>query len=294
MKVVIASNITPFLYDETSLLAGWLETMLRKAGHTVETLLFPFSRASPDVLNQMLAFRLLDLSDRTEHLIALHSPSSLLKHPRKTIWLHQPWPETTAALASADQCGFREARRLFTTSAAAAQILRQNNLNPQVLYPPIPGADRYRADDYGDSILYASRASDRDSLAIESSRHTTTPVRLDIVPCSVRDSARIERFASCLGVLCLPSDSATLDLTALEAYSARKCVITTEDAAGTRELVDHGRTGFVVAAKPEAIADAMDKLYSDRLLARRLGDDAAEHLQTLDIGWERVLESLLS
>ena len=65
-------------------------------------------------------------------------------------------------------------------------------------------------------------------------------------------------------------------LVTLEAMLAGKPVITCTDSGGTAELVSDGVTGLVVEPTPEALAAAIDRLWSSRREARRMGAAARE------------------
>jgi glycosyltransferase involved in cell wall biosynthesis len=49
-----------------------------------------------------------------------------------------------------------------------------------------------------------------------------------------------------------------------------------------------------VSPEPAAIADAFDRLYADRALARRMGEAARARVAELGIDWETVIGRLLS
>jgi beta-glucosidase-like glycosyl hydrolase len=52
-------------------------------------------------------------------------------------------------------------------------------------------------------------------------------------------------------------------------------------------------TGIVTAPESAALGAAFDRLYTDRRLARRLGEAAAEQVATLGIDWDTVVAKLL-
>ena len=58
------------------------------------------------------------------------------------------------------------------------------------------------------------------------------------------------------------------------------------------EFVRDGENGFVCEPTPQALAEAMDRLFADRALARRLGEGAHATLADLRIDWDRVVEAL--
>ena len=345
MRVIVASTVVPFADGGATLIVSWLAEMLKEHGHTVETLMLPFSSALPEILDQMLALRLLDITQHGDRLIAIRTPSYLLRHDRKVLWFihhhrsaYDLWltkysdipssPEGLAyrqAIRQADTAAFREASRIYTNSATVARRLKQyNGIDAPVLYPPLYRPERYHNAGFGDYILYVSRLTHhkRQWLAIEALRHTRTPVRLMIVgtPDSnayleelraairthdlgnrvmvitewVSEQEKVDLFAHCRAAIYMPYDEDSYGYPTLEAHHAGKAVITTTDAGGTRELIVDGKNGFVTPPDPEAIAEAMDRLYDDTQLAETMGAAGMEQLLTLRISWPTVIENLLS
>jgi glycosyltransferase involved in cell wall biosynthesis len=76
-----------------------------------------------------------------------------------------------------------------------------------------------------------------------------------------------------------------------EAMMAGKPVVTVEDAGGPTEVVVDGETGRIVAATPEAVGAALQRLAADPDQARRMG--AAGRLRAELITWDHVLDSVL-
>ncbi|MEO8132012.1 MAG: glycosyltransferase family 4 protein [Bryobacteraceae bacterium] len=203
MKVVVATSISPFIDGGATQIASWLTQALREAGHEVDFFQLPFSPLYSEVLDQTLAFRLIDLSDRGERLIAIRTPSHLLRHPFKILWFihhhrtaydlwgtrYQDFPNTPEgicyrdAIRRADAAAFGEARRIFCNSGVmAARIKKFNGVDAEVLYPPLLRPEVFRQDNCGDYILYVSRLTHhkRQWLAIQGMLHTKTQVRLII------------------------------------------------------------------------------------------------------------------
>jgi glycosyltransferase involved in cell wall biosynthesis len=79
-------------------------------------------------------------------------------------------------------------------------------------------------------------------------------------------------------------------LVTLEAMQAGKPVITATDSGGTAELVTHGVTGLVTEPTAEAIAAAIDELWSRRRVARRMGRAGLE--RSRDVTWDAVVREL--
>jgi glycosyltransferase involved in cell wall biosynthesis len=229
------------------------------------------------------------------------------------------------AIVRADEVAFSEARAIYTNSRVVGRRLKKySNVDSEVLYPPVLHAERFHCNQYGDFILYMSRAAHhkRQHLAIAAMEHTRTPVKLvlagrtetetyagelqqqisrlrvsdrvRLIDAWISEEEKAELFADCLAGIYIPLDEDSYGYPSLEAHHSRKAVITTSDAGGTIELIVDGENGFVVAPEPEAIAEAMDRLYEDRQLARRMGEAGLQAIGRLGITWERVLDRLLA
>jgi glycosyltransferase involved in cell wall biosynthesis len=203
MKVVVATTIMPFVRGGARILVDGLSQALADQGHQVDELLLPFWDDPEEMVEQMLALRLLDVSHEADLLICLRTPSYLLQHPNKVVWFlhhHRPAydladsPFSTRTRASerrvrdaiheSDRLGLDEARRVFAISQTVADRLRSyNGLECDVLYPPLEGLDGYRCDDYGDVVFLPSRIAPvkRQALAIEAMAHVRSPVRIVVV-----------------------------------------------------------------------------------------------------------------
>jgi glycosyltransferase involved in cell wall biosynthesis len=107
----------------------------------------------------------------------------------------------------------------------------------------------------------------------------------------VSDEQLIALYRDTLAVLYPPydEDSAT---SRLEAFLARKPVVTAADSGGPTEFVADGVNGFVRAPEPDAFADAINRLAADRGLAASMGDAGYERART--ITWDGVIEKLVS
>lgn len=347
MKVIVATSAPPFVNGGAALIVDWLAEMIAAEGHEVELLKFPLSPHYSEMLDQILALRLIDLSDRGDRLITVRTPSHMLRHPYKVMWFihhyrgaydlwgtrYQDIPNTPEglcyrdAIRSADSIGFGEAKKIFCNSQVVAHRLEKfNRVKAEVLYPPLLRPERYHTDGFGDFILYVSRLTHhkRQWLALEGLRHTKTPVRLmivgepdpdsmdyanelmdlahspefkgrvSVVPLWISEEEKISLLASCLAVAYLPFDEDSYGYPSLEAHHSGKAVVTTTDAGGTRELIVDGQNGFVLPPDPQAIGRAMDDLYRDRELARRMGEAGRGRIAELGISRQKVLEKLLA
>ena len=201
MKILVCTSMTPFHSGGAELLAEHVSSLLRQHGHKVELLALPFESKWDRVLDQILAFRLLDLEGHADRVIALRFPSYFVRHPHKVIWfihhyraVYDLWgtvysdvPTTPEALAvraairKADGVALREAVRVYANSHVVARRLSEyNKISAQVLYPSLPDSEHYKSLGYGDYLLYVARFTShkRQRLAVQAMRHTATPVRL--------------------------------------------------------------------------------------------------------------------
>jgi glycosyltransferase involved in cell wall biosynthesis len=80
-------------------------------------------------------------------------------------------------------------------------------------------------------------------------------------------------------------------LITVEAMACGTPVITTPDAGGPTEFVDHWVTGIVATATPESIGAAFDILAADDELAAELGRNALA--KVADLTWDATIDQLL-
>src|SRR5262245_50413726 len=344
MRLALCSSIVPFIDGGGRFIVEWLERELIARGHEVERIYLPFVEDPDDMFAQMVAYRLIDLTDSCDRLIAFRPPTYMLRHPCKVLWfIHHlrfyydlwntrycPVPDTVAGRAiretvfSADDATLSEARRIFTNSRTVSDRLRRfNGIDSEVLYPPVHASERFRSDGYGDAIVCVSRVEHhkRQHLLIEALRHTRTQVKLHLCGVSNSDQYRdelqtlvrrcgleervilehrwiteeekVERLAHALAVVYAPFDEDSYGYPSLEGSHARKAILTTSDAGGVTELVLDGVNGYVCAPRPEALGEAMDRLFVDRARTSEMGRAAFERVQELGITWDNVIEKLL-
>ena len=227
------------------------------------------------------------------------------------------------AVKNCDDQLLPEAKRIFVNSREVADRLsRYNGIRSEVLYPPLLDRERCHFRMYGDFLFYPSRITSfkRQHLAIESMKYTKTPVRLvlagkcDEPDYEVRLQALIDAgglddrvtmlgwidqqrkfdlMAEALACLYLPYQEDSYGFVSMEAFYSRKCVVSLEDSGGTKELLEDGVNGFVVAPDAAALAQKFDTLYENRQLAQQLGENAFEELNSRDISWDSVVDKLL-
>jgi glycosyltransferase involved in cell wall biosynthesis len=211
-----------------------------------------------------------------------------------------------------------ECRGLFSIArTVSARVEKYNRLTATPLYHPPRLATSIRPGPYGDYLLTVSRLEKvkRVDLAIEAIARVPPPTRLVIagdgserealagriealglsdrvrLAGRVEDGGLIELLAGARALLFAPFEE-DYGYVTLEAFLARKPVITTTDAGGPLEFVEHDVNGLVVAPSPEALGDAIARLASSAADAARLGD--AGHARARLITWDGVVEQLLS
>jgi glycosyltransferase involved in cell wall biosynthesis len=106
----------------------------------------------------------------------------------------------------------------------------------------------------------------------------------------IDDRQLVGLYANALAVVYPPIDE-DYGYVTLEAFLARKPIVTTTDAGGPLEFVEDGVNGIVAEPTAESIAAAVARLAADRSLARRLGDAGFERARL--ITWDGVVERLV-
>lgn len=225
--------------------------------------------------------------------------------------------EVQRIVTEADTRLIHEARRVFSISHNVAERLRRHNgLVAEALYHPPPLFRSLHREHYGDFILMPSRLEThkRPELFVEALRLSRSKIkgvlagrgpqeddlRKRISDYGLADriqfagfvdtSTLVDLYARCRAVMYAPFDE-DYGYVTLEAFLARKPVITTPDSGGVLEFVADGATGLVADATPEALAAAIDRLAESPDLCRRLGE--AGHERVRSISWDHVVERLV-
>jgi glycosyltransferase involved in cell wall biosynthesis len=220
-------------------------------------------------------------------------------------------------LMDLDRQALGECVGLFSIArTVSARLEKFNGLAAEPLYHPPRLAGRLQSGPYGDYILTVTRLEHvkRVDLAIEAFQKVDRSLRLVIAgDGSVRprlearidelglrhrvsllgrvsDERLIELYAGARGVLFAPYDE-DYGYVTLEAFLARKPVVTASDSGGTLEFVEDGTNGIVAAPSAEAIAAAINRLAADARAAARLGDNGYERARA--VTWDGVVERLV-
>jgi Glycosyltransferase len=214
---------------------------------------------------------------------------------------------------------------LFTISAeVSARLKIHNNVIAPPLRAPLNDPAFFVGGDYGDYILAPGRvgASKRQSLLIEAMRHLSRSAKLivagppeseqdrDLLTRLVEDAGLADRvhldlqFLSrqkladyvnnCRAVAYLPFQEDSYGYVTMEAFEARKPVITVTDAGELLEIVIEGQTGRVVSPNSQDLADAMKGYLESADRARAHGEAGRELFQSKHINWNENISRLLA
>lgn len=222
--------------------------------------------------------------------------------------------EDYAAISASD--------KVYTISRTVSDRLsRYSRLDSGVLYPPPRHMGSLKHREYGDYFYFPSRITPvkRQELIVEAMAHVTEPVRVvfageadnpeylhglkqrarevDSVGSiewlgRVGDSEHLALYAGALMIVFTPLDEDYGYVTP-EAMLCKKAVLTVNDAGGATEFITHEETGLVEEPDPAALGQAMSRIWQDRKLARRLGENAGEAIARVNFSWDNILESLL-
>jgi glycosyltransferase involved in cell wall biosynthesis len=210
-----------------------------------------------------------------------------------------------------------ECRAVFTNARnTASRLARFNGMSADPLYHPPQLAGRLTPGPYGDYVLSVGRLESvkRVDLLVRAMAQADRPLQL-VVAGDGTQRENVERLAATIGVadrvtflgsvgdddlvglyagalaVAYPPFDEDFGYVTLEAFLARKPVITCTDSGGPNEFVQDGVNGCVCEPAAEPIAAAMNRLSADRRRAAAMGD--AGHAIASQITWDGVIEKLL-
>lgn len=211
-----------------------------------------------------------------------------------------------------------ECRAIFSNAGnTAARLEKYNGLTAEPLYHPSRLATRLRSGEYGNYLLSVGRIESvkRVDLLVRALAAADSSLRL-VVAGDGTQRANVERIAHDVGVadrvtfLGTVDDDRLINLYAgalavayppfdedfgyvtLEAFLARKPVITCHDSGGPLEFVVDGVNGWICDPEPGALTSAFDAAAQDRARTARMGD--AGHARASMITWDGVIEKLVA
>jgi glycosyltransferase involved in cell wall biosynthesis len=343
VKIAVLNNAVPFIRGGAEHLAEALHRKLLEFGHESQLFRIPFAWDPPEkIIESMLACHMFRF-DTADRLIALKFPVYFAPHHDKVLWLlhqfrqaydfwgtrYQGIPHTEQGLKirdvimRADNAALSQVRRIYTNSHVTSERLKKfNDIDSEVLFPPLLEHKHLYCDTYGDYLFYPSRVNHtkRQFLAVEAMRHVNSDVKLvvagspetpedlalldrvirehrlesrvRIIPRFIDEEEKARLFSRALGCIYIPYDEDSYGYVTLEAFHARKPVVTCSDSGGTSILVRHEQTGFICDSRPQMLARAMDRLRGETGLAERMGTAGHSLIGRLGITWENVIGRL--
>lgn len=214
----------------------------------------------------------------------------------------------------------KQAKKIFTISDTVTdRLYKYNHIKSESLYPPPKDAEQFGPGNYGDYIFCPGRIEEikRQHLLISALKYCKSPVRIVLSGSSnpitlekiasiiredrisdkvditgyISDKDKTSYYSNCLGVYNGPFQE-DYGYVTLEAFLSAKPVLTHPDSGGPLEFVDQDN-GFIIDPKPKDIARAMDMLYNNKNLAKRLGENGLNLMKKKNINWNYVVETLL-
>ena len=211
-------------------------------------------------------------------------------------------------------------KKVFTMSKTVSKRLQKNNgIDSIPLYHPPFGEKLFYNEKSYDYIFFPSRLEElkRQELLIQAMKLTRTPVKAIIAGAGgmhqryqdlidklkiadkvkligpISEQEKYTYYARSLAVFFSPFDEDYGYIT-LESMLSSKPVMTCNDSGGPLEFVLDGETGYITEPLPEAIAEAIDKLYMNKRRSIEMGNAGLQHYLNMNITWENVVGRLLS
>jgi glycosyltransferase involved in cell wall biosynthesis len=227
------------------------------------------------------------------------------------------------AIINADNQAFAECQRIYTIAGNVSQRLKRfNHIDSEPIYSPPQGFENFYCEPATDYFFFPSRLDvmKRQYLVLEALKETKHPVKVvfagkaggrateqslkDLVKQlnlghrvefldEISEAEKVQRYAKAIAVVYPPLDEDYGYIT-LEAMLASKPVITCQDSGGSLEFVIDQQTGLIAAPTPASLAAAMDQLWDDRALAKKLGQAGRDRYAQMNISWANVAHKLLA
>jgi glycosyltransferase involved in cell wall biosynthesis len=345
MKVLVLSTMVPFVHGGAEeLFAHLVRNLQATAGVKAEGFRIPFTwNPAERLIDEMSIVRRLRL-DQVDRVIALKFPAYLVPWNDKVLWLLHQYRQAydlldggqsnipnnargaqiVAAIRTADNAAFREARRIHSnTPITARRLLHYNGVNSSVLRLPLNDAELFAGGESTGYVLAAGRvnAGTRQHLLVRALRYSPgtrlviagppdTPNDIDAMqhlvaaegvedrvtlvlrclPCP--ELARLVNHA--LAVAYIPFNADSLGYCTMGAFHAAKPVVTVTDAGGVLDIVRDCATGMVVAPNPEALGAALATLAGAPARAALLGRAGRAAMDAEGLNWSVTIGKLLA
>ena len=214
-----------------------------------------------------------------------------------------------------------EAKKIFTIANNTANRLKKySNIASETLYHPPLNYEKLHCDEYGDYIFYASRidAIKRQRLLVEAAKYIKSDAKIVIAGSGteselnyikniikkeklkdrvklvgfISEQEKIDYYAKCLGVYFGAYDEDYGYIT-LESFFSKKPIIVHEDAGGPLEFVENDKNGYVVKSDPQIIAEKIDYWYTNKEIAKKMGENGYQSLIEKHMNWDYVIDKLI-
>lgn len=219
----------------------------------------------------------------------------------------------------ADKVALSECSARFTISEnVSTRLKRYLGYDSEVLFPPLPLGSRYYSSSSEDYILSVGRLCSikRVDLMIKALPRVDDRLKLKIVGLPdepaidsylrsevekhhlqrrveflgrVDDQTLLDLYARAFAVYYAPYDE-DYGFVTLEALASGRPVLTAADSGTVLEFVNDQENGLVVNPDEQALAEAVNRLYSDNSLHEKLSENAqiSESAPT----WDDIIEAL--
>ncbi|MCB1706230.1 MAG: glycosyltransferase family 4 protein [Halioglobus sp.] len=207
--------------------------------------------------------------------------------------------------------------RFTNAQNTANRLQKYNGLESRALYHPPRLVGKYQNISYEDYVLSVGRLDklkrldalisalpflnstikckiagsgpERDSLE-KLARKFNVSDRVEFLG-YVSDDDLIQLYGRSSAVYFAPQDEDYGYIT-LEAFLSQKPVITTADAGGPLEFVEHELNGLILQSlHPEELAKSIERLVSDKPLCAKMGQSGFQNVE--HITWQPVIDALL-
>lgn len=220
----------------------------------------------------------------------------------------------------ADSRALGDVGALFTNSKrVSARLLDYNSIKSRPLYHPPAGEDAFHCAKAMPYIYAPSRLETlkRQDLLLRAVAASKMPVQVIFSgtggqyqrmvqlahELGIEDRVRFVGAVSRAEVIALYANASAVffgpldedyGYVTLEAMLSSKPVITCTDSGGPLEFVLDGETGFITAPEPEAVAAALAAIVADPARAEEMGRAGLARYRSMSIGWDHVVETILS
>jgi glycosyltransferase involved in cell wall biosynthesis len=231
--------------------------------------------------------------------------------------------EIRQAIIQADNRCFGECERIFASGVVANRLLRYNGFASEIMMAPLNDPELFVGGNYGSYVFCGGRinAGKRQHLLVEAMRFTRSKVKLvvagpaDTPADATHLQALVEQYNlndrvhlelgflpraqvakyinAALACAYLPVDEDSVGYVTMEAFASAKAMLTVSDSGGLLDMVRNGETGLVTNPEPQNLAEAIDRLATNRATTAEMGKEAQALWVGMNLTWPATIERLL-